>query len=233
MTNSTPSAWSSAPRVMIPCAESSPPTPGVSIKQSPARRIRRGSRTSTDRRPRRFPGFPVSDTQPATESIGTGSVRGSPSRAGTLEVRCGARGFAVADDGGDHRDLVGVDRADGRLQQRVDQGALASLEFADDGHRDRAVVEPGAGTVQRDGQIGAVLGNGQFPALVQPRHRLLDQALLTREFVGVGATGDRFAAAGGSARGRGSARPAMDGCAVAATGAGCLAEVAQSGRETG
>ena len=79
VTNSMPSAWSSAPRVMMPCAESSPPTPGVSIRQSPARRKRRGSRTSTERSPRTLPGLPVSDTQSAIASIGTGSVSGSPS----------------------------------------------------------------------------------------------------------------------------------------------------------
>ena len=190
MTNSTPSAWSSAPRVMMPWAESRPPTPGVSIRQSPARKNSAGQPDLDRPEPRRLPGLPGLG-HPVGDRSRSAPARSAAHRPslGPSKYAVALGGFAESDEGGDDRDLVGVDRADGRLQQRVDQGALASLEFADDGHRDRAVVEPGPGTVQRDGQIGAVLGNGQFPALVQPRHRLLDQALLTREFVGVGATG--------------------------------------------
>ena len=162
----------------MPCAESSPPTPGVSIRQSPARRKRRGSRTSTDRRPAHVArvarlGHPVGD-RVDRHRLGQRLAL----RSGGLEIGGGAGGFAVSDQGRDDGDLVGVDRADGRLQQRVDHRALAAFELTDDGHADRALVEAGPCAVQRPGQIAAVLGDGQLPAPVQPGQRLVDQLLL-------------------------------------------------------
>jgi hypothetical protein len=76
-------------------------------------------------------------------------------------VRDHGRAGAVPDDRGHGRGDVGVDRADVGAQQRVDQRALALLELADDGDRNIATGEAGAGLVEPGHQVGAAGLHGQ------------------------------------------------------------------------
>ena len=149
------------------------------------RSIRRGSRTSTDRRPRTLPGLPVSETYSAIDSTGDRLGDRFAVLAGRLEIGGSAGGVGVADDRRHHRDLVGVDRADRRVQQRVDQSALAALELAHHGHVDRAVVDPLLSLVQGARKVGAVPGGGQLTTTTQAVDGLVDELVLARHLGGV------------------------------------------------
>ncbi len=72
------------------------------------------------------------------------------------------------DGGGD----VVVDRADRRVDQRVDELALALLELADDQDADVRVGETGAGGVQPLGEIGPFVGGGRLERQVDELDRL-------------------------------------------------------------
>ena len=108
---------------------------------------------------------------------------------GRIEIGGGAGGLGVADDRRHHRDLVRVHRADRRVQQRVDQSALAALELAHDGDADRALVDPLLRLVQRAGQVAAVPGGGQLAAPAQAVDRLVDELVLARHLGGLGDVG--------------------------------------------
>ena len=110
---------------------------------------------------------------------------------GRLDVRGHARALAVAHDGRDRGDDVGVDRADRGLQQGVDQRALAALELADDRDRDDLFGDLAAGLVEMGGQILAAAGQRERAALGDAVERAADRhrPAGTRPVAGAGGAG--------------------------------------------
>ncbi len=106
-----------------------------------------------------------------------------------IEIGGGAGGLRVADDRRHHRDLVRVHRADRRVQQGVHESALAALELAHHGDADGALIDPLLRLVQRAGQVPAITGGGERPALAEAVDRLVDELVLPRHLGGLGDVG--------------------------------------------
>ena len=81
--------------------------------------------------------------------------------AGLLAVRDHAQALAVPHEGGRPGDDVGVNRAGGGLEQRVDQGALPALELPHHRHRHRALLHHGPDPRQAFREVGPLAGTGQ------------------------------------------------------------------------
>ena len=84
----------------------------------------------------------------------------STALGGRLEVRAHARAVAEPHDGRDRRHDVGVDRAHGRLQQGIDQRALAPLELAHDGEAPKV-------DIRALGELAALQGVIKFPVRIK------------------------------------------------------------------
>ena len=120
--------------------------PGESTRRRPPRRISRGSSTSAETMRRTLSGLPFADTYSARSVSGIVSRArippGSPSGC-TSTVADGSGG--VADRRRHRRGDVVVDGAGRRVDECVDELALALLELADDDHPDVRVAQAIAG----------------------------------------------------------------------------------------
>ena len=140
-----------------------PPTPGVSTRAIPCRRKGSGKPTSTTSTPRGA-GSTLPFGDPAADLVGRDGLEDE--LAGLASSDHGARRFGVADDGDGHRREVVVDRADGSPEERVDECALALLEFADDADDGVGAGHPLGDAVEARRQVIATPGRGEGPCFV-------------------------------------------------------------------
>ena len=161
-TRMTASAVGSAARVLAAWLDARPPTPGVSTKTRPSLRICRGSSALAPTTAR------VSRRSVATDDRGREGVDGDRQllrlgepavgghrRGGDQEGR--RRGGPVAHLHRHRGREVVVDRAYRRVDQRVDELALALLELPDDEDADRRVRQAASRMPQARHEVGSAL----------------------------------------------------------------------------